>query len=578
MNGKGIRYIKYYILSHPGTTVLCIVFLSLFAVLLSFRYCTYEKVINDQGLEESALSGTSDENHVFIGDEEIDYSPGEYGDVCTSAPDYESFSTREAAEEYYKNWHSRSQKKEVPSTGRYLISHYEKEPDFQWVDGEIIVIASKNASKSSIEKLAESQSYVLSTEQELERKNAYLLYCNQPGADPLEDAYAFQQSPEIVMAFPNIVATSSKTEFDDPYSSRQSYVAFSKFNTVWSSGATGKGATIAVLDSGIDTNHEDLTASIDYENAYDAIERHKLSNGFIDTCGHGTIVSGIAAATAGNGKGITGCAPNATILPIRVLDESGNTSVFEVSTGIAYISGLAKKPDAVDMSFESPADSWFKIIGEIAYYALCQDAIDSLSKKHSVSFIAAAGNDGRDDSSISYPAALTDVIGVGATDDSKQRASFSSANRTVDICALGTKTYSTVDTASVYGNMELPYADEYWRTNSSGQAVKSALSGTSFAAPQVSAAAAMLRAQNPSWTAQQIEDRLESTAVDLGDAGRDDCFGYGLLDAAAACAKDQSTESGSGTGSGADTGTSSGKSPALGGSIAEACREVKNER
>lgn len=560
---------------HAGITLVCIIVAIVLLLYVGYinkwwGWASLELPPTDyieqaKRISEEAKAGKP-ENNVHIGGEEIDYAPGEYGPVTSSGPAEKDFSSSVAAEEYKGNWHSRSWDGEIPPAGRWRIAHYTLEDEFQWVDGELIAIFNDKATDAQIVKAAKNISFSVEGVQDVgDSRKAALLYTYKELVDPLEAAGKLQKECGYVeKAFPNI-SEETLAATNDPLLTQQSYISASRFDKAWENGTSGKGTTIAVLDSGIDMVHIDLVANTNHDDAYDAIKREKLSNRKADVCGHGTVVSGIASAVANNNEGIAGCALNAEILPIRIADEAGHVSVYDAGEGIGHLLDLGDKPDVVNMSFGASADDWWAAVIDITHTALLQSRISTLTNNYGVVFVAAAGNDGEKGSPVSYPAKLDGVIGVGAVDEQKRKAYFSSANETVDICAVGMNIYSTVDDDSEFGDINYPYANRYLATLEDGSQITSPIQGTSFAAPQVSAAAAMLRAQHPDWTAKQIEERLESTAVDLGDAGRDDCFGYGLLDAAAACAKDQSTESGSGTGTG--TGTSSGKSPALGGSL-----------
>lgn len=514
-------------------------------------------------------------NNVSIGGTEIDYSPGEYGYVKKEPIETDFFSSEEAVEEYESHWHDRSWKGELPSNKRCRIAYFELDPDFRWVDGELLVIFKKEVSRQQIVTAAESASLAVESIQALdENNNVALFYTYRNPFDPLEEADSLQNSCNYIeAAFPNLIGKADGTVVNDPLLTLQTYIPLSKFNEAWEDGASGENAVVAVLDSGIEAVHLDLYKNIDYEHAYDGIENEKLSNRFTDSCGHGTIVSGIVSARTNNNEGIAGCSRNAAILPMRVAETEDDIPLSAVSNCLTQLLALDQKPAVINMSFGFTSDGWSQAVDGIVMGWLLQGNIDELSERHGVVCVASCGNEGMKGSPLSYPAGLDNVIGVGAVTEQKTKAYFSSANKTVDICALGTEVYSTVSFASEFSNMNRQYANAYWKNPDSEEKAKVYIQGTSFAAPQVAAAAAMLRAQHPSWTAKQIEDRLESTAVDLGVAGRDDRYGYGLLDAAAACTEKQSTESGSGTGTGAD----SGKSPALGGSIAEAYRQMKDE-
>lgn len=131
--------------------------------------------------------------------------------------------------------------------------------------------------------------------------------------------------------------------------------------------------------------------------------------------------------------------------------------------------------------------------------------------------VAAAGNDGG--SSFSYPASYENVLSVGAVDSSKSLALFSQYNSYVDLVAPGVAIWSTLPSSYCY------YCSLY------GYNTYGPLDGTSQATPFVSGIAALLMSANPSWGVEKITDALLSAAEDLGDVGRDDLYGYGLVSA-----------------------------------------------
>ncbi len=443
-----------------------------------------------------------------------EYEPGEYGRVIVDAPQQDEFSDLKAWEEYSANWHDKSWKGEIPASGRYEYAHYEGEDGFRWVAGELIVVLGEDVPVSRRLEIAQEAGAVLgprSTARPCCGYTASIFFFGDDGVDPLEEAKRIMDAAtEVEFAFPN-VASAASWGTDDPYIAQQGYLTLSRFRQAWDVVRCSGSAKVAVLDTGITFHHPDLEDVIDTTDAYDAIEGGQFDANFTDSSGHGTRVSGIVSAEANNTTGIAGCSYNASILPVRVLDSNGNGNVWDLAEGLGYLHGLSEKPDVVNMSLGIPSDGWFGFISGIACYLLCQGSIDDLVADYDVVFVAAAGNTGESNNVVEYPAALSNVIGVASVDSSKSRASSSTANYTVDICTQGAAAYSTTNN-NAYGSD----------------------SGTSFAAPQVAAAAALLRVRHPSWTPYQIESRLESTAEDLGTTGRDDYYGYGLLDAAAA--------------------------------------------
>ncbi|WP_250033358.1 S8 family peptidase [Paractinoplanes maris] len=310
----------------------------------------------------------------------------------------------------------------------------------------------------------------------------------------------------------------------DTYRSQQ--WDFSKISTAsaWTK-STGAGVTVAVLDSGVDAKHPDLAANV--LPGYDAIaDKAEASS---DPHGHGTHVAGTIAAVTGNGVGISGIAPHTNILPVRVLAKDGSGFMSDAAEGIIWAADHGA--NVINMS-----------LGATKAVSAVTNAI-TYARSKGVVVVAAAGNERAKGSPTSYPAADAGVIGVAATDSADKVATYSNAGSYVDIAAPGTSILSTYPTAL------------------GGKTGYVSMSGTSMASPHVAAVAALLKAYQPSLTPDQVEAALKSSAVDLGTKGRDNDFGAGRIDAAAALATVTRTETTSPTPSASKT-TSSTPTPA----------------
>lgn len=247
---------------------------------------------------------------------------------------------------------------------------------------------------------------------------------------------------------------------------------------------------VAVIDSGIDYNHQDLVNRI-APGGYNFLYN---DTSIYDYDGHGTFISGIIAAEYNNNYGITGLAgsSNIKILPIRVFDYVGSANTIDIINAIDYC--ISKNVDVINMSIGGELSS-------NAFEDAIQRAIDS-----NIIVVAAAGNYALEGNIILYPAAYDGVISVGATDRYNNKCDFSNYNRYVDLVAPGEKIYSTQP------------------LNSFGVG-----SGTSFSAPMVAATAALLKSVDPKLSVNDITEILTETAKDLGNVGKDYYYGYGLL-------------------------------------------------
>jgi len=227
-------------------------------------------------------------------------------------------------------------------------------------------------------------------------------------------------------------------------------------------------------------------------------------NGFPkDNNGHGTHVSGIVAATTNNATGVAGTSPGAKIMALKAGDSSGSLYTSDIINAIDY--ARLNGADIINMSF-----------GSTSYSASEQDALTN-AYNAGVTLLAASGNSY--DTTMQYPAGMSNVIGVGATTNQDVKAPFSTYNGSVDISAPGKSIYSTMPSYEV-GLNSYDYTQNY-----------SYMSGTSMASPMAAGVGALVVSKNPSYTPSQVQQALQNYADDLGSAGRDDSFGYGRVNA-----------------------------------------------
>ena len=267
-------------------------------------------------------------------------------------------------------------------------------------------------------------------------------------------------------------------------------------------GNKGMGVKIAVIDTGIDYNHEDLDGN--YAGGWDFV--FDDNDPFDDnTISHGTHVAGIIAAEE-NGIGVIGVAPEADLYAVKVLDGGGFGLESWVIAGLEW--AVDNGMDIVNLSLEGPH-------GE-SLQAACDSAYNA-----GILLVAAGGN--TSGGSVSYPAAYESVIAVTATDANDVRAYFSPVGPELELAAPGVDILSTVTIAN--GNYSL-------------------LSGTSQAAPHVAGTAALAILSNTKdlngdglVDNKDVRLKLQMTAIDLGDPGLDSMYGFGLVNAAAVACK-----------------------------------------
>ncbi|MDB6352168.1 S8 family serine peptidase [Trichococcus sp. K1Tr] len=288
-------------------------------------------------------------------------------------------------------------------------------------------------------------------------------------------------------------------------------------------GYSGEGVKVAVLDSGVNFNHFDLIDNFDLsanELGYDFVSDDFFPE---DVYGHGTHVAGILAA-ASNGFGVVGVAPNAQIVALRVLDDNGEGTSSRIIEALQWIQNYnAAHPD-------SPIRITNNSYGTGSNSSQLEAAFDVLASS-GVLHIGSAGNDGSaagNGNNVSYPARYESVVAVAALDKNNLRASFSSTGSDVEIAAPGVSVLSTwKDSTNFAGPQPFSFAGyvgEYFIE----------ANGTSMAAPHVAGVAALLMASDANYTAEAVRKKINGTALDLGEIGKDKLYGYGLVDASSA--------------------------------------------
>lgn len=342
---------------------------------------------------------------------------------------------------------------------------------------------SVNANASS--DLTESQNVILLFNEQVDEK----LIAENSGTV----SHTFENIPAVSVSFP-ITANLSKLEDDHTLkviAPEKKIEIMSQVNN-WGydlieanrfteNSFTGKNVNISIIDTGIDTEHEDVAVAggksfVNYTNSYR------------DDNGHGTHIAGIIAAK-NNDVGITGIAPNSNLYALKAFNNKGEGSTIDLAEAIDY--AMKINSDVINLSFEYNT------------YDPVVEALLNESYKQNIMIVGAAGNSG---STISYPALHSSVIAVGAIDENLKKASFSSIGNVLEVVAPGVDINST------------------WKNNK-----YNSMSGTSMATAFVSGYLAILKEAHPTKSAAELRKSLHSNTLDLGKPGKDTSFGYGLI-------------------------------------------------
>ncbi len=313
----------------------------------------------------------------------------------------------------------------------------------------------------------------------------------------------------IAWAEPNgVVRMSSRIPNDYWYNSQQGHLVLMGLPDAWAI-TTGDAQPIAIIDTGVDLDHPDLSAKLwinPNEVAGNGVDDD--GNGYVDDVhgwnfvgsnsqpqddqGHGSHVAGIAAAGTNNGIGIAGMSWQATIMPIKVLNNAGNGTFANLAAGIIY--AVDNGTRVINLSLGGTTTS--TTVAESVSYA----------QNHGCLVLAAAGNSGI--SAIEFPASLPGVIAVGATTADDERWSNSNFGPELSVTAPGENITSA---------------------NAAGSYVQQ--SGTSMSTAHASGLAALVWSVRPDFTAVQIARLITETAHDIASPGWDPYTGWGRLDA-----------------------------------------------
>ena len=367
-------------------------------------------------------------------------------------------------------------------------------------DGFIYKLAD-DTTKSEIKEM-EKAIDDLGTGQEVEEvveKEAYV-------ADSIETIAEVVSPEQIEYIEPNYIVKAMGTS-DPEYEEHGWYLDIINAPYVWDKGMRGEGIVVAVLDSGVKMDHKDFESNT-FTAEHNTIDEGDGATDVSDNSGHGTAVTGIIAAAQNNGEGLTGVMPKVNIMPVKVMDYK-----MDPETGKWKTEGtLDDVVEGIEYAANNGANVINMSLGTDGRSSTLEAACNAAAAK-GVILVAAAGNEAQSPfrengpiNPIEYPAAFGSVVSVGSVDSNESWSYFSNYNKYVAIAAPGEELKLT------------------WKNGS--YTIKS---GTSFAAPQVAAMAAMVKQMDRSVDCTGFMKIIAATSTDKGVKGFDPYFGYGLM-------------------------------------------------
>lgn len=344
--------------------------------------------------------------------------------------------------------------------------------------------------------------------------------------DDPNDARPYIESGLVEYIEPNYILELLDDYPNDPNYSEQWTLDAIEYPVLYKSGKNGAGVTVAVIDSGLYAwteggqyyGQEDFASISISSKSRNFLGQDAAEYYYRDQKGHGTFVASQVAAKAGNVVGISGVSDGVNLMILRCI-AANSSKTFPFDAAIDSNSGSAalvasairyaadNGADVINLSLGSSNAGSGVTLGDALAYASGKGVI----------LVAAAGNAGS--SAVYYPAGNESVIGVGSVDKSLERSSFSQYNSSIDVTAPGGRVYG----ANIY-------SDGTGNALSAGYASGS---GTSYAAPVISALAAIVKEYNEALDHDDFMSLLATTSTDKGAAGKDNYYGYGVANARA---------------------------------------------